>query len=79
MEAYYGLPENVVYCTKCVISNQRPRSTVEFRHTAAERKATIGFGSNRATNGIPQRWSRTAGSAGSTRQYGDLKICPQAS
>ncbi len=38
-EAYYGLPQEVTYCTKCVMSNQRPASTPEFRHTA-ERKAT---------------------------------------
>ncbi|MGE4553992.1 MAG: N-acetyl sugar amidotransferase [Desulfovibrionaceae bacterium] len=29
----YGLPEKVVYCTKCVMSNQRPASIPEFRHT----------------------------------------------
>lgn len=29
---YYGLPENVVYCKKCVISNQRPCSYPEFKH-----------------------------------------------
>ena len=26
----YGLPEEVKFCTKCTISNQRPNSTVEF-------------------------------------------------
>ena len=30
LEAYYGLPEKVLFCKKCVISNQRPRSTVVF-------------------------------------------------
>jgi len=28
----YGLPENVIFCKKCVISNQRPCSTLEFKH-----------------------------------------------
>lgn len=42
--AYYGLPENVVFCRKCVISNQRPSSSVEFKHRHDEKKATIGFG-----------------------------------
>ncbi len=42
--AYFGLPEKVVFCKSCVISNQRPNSTVEFKHTQDERKATIGFG-----------------------------------
>ena len=27
----YGLPEEVRFCKKCVISNQRPNSTVEFK------------------------------------------------
>jgi hypothetical protein len=39
----YGLPAEVRFCTRCVISNQRPNSAVEFRHTAASRKATIAF------------------------------------
>ncbi len=39
----YGLPAEVMFCSRCVISNQRPNSAVEFRHTTASRKATIGF------------------------------------
>ncbi len=29
----YGLPENVVFCSKCVMSNQRPQSVVEFKNS----------------------------------------------
>ena len=29
----YGLPERVYFCTKCVMSNQRPRSVVEFKNS----------------------------------------------
>ncbi len=42
--AFYGLPEEVIFCKNCVISNQRPSSTVEFKHTKGEKKQTIGFG-----------------------------------
>lgn len=42
-KAYYGLPNKVIFCKHCVISNQRPSSTVEFKHTKDEKKATIGF------------------------------------
>ena len=42
--AFFGLPEQVIFCRQCVISNQRPSSTVEFKHTVAEKKVTIGFG-----------------------------------
>lgn len=41
MEAFFGLPPKVIFCKKCVISNQRPSSTVEFKHTANEKKAVI--------------------------------------
>ena len=42
-KAFFGLPEDVVFCKHCVISNQRPSSTVEFKHKKEENKATIGF------------------------------------
>jgi N-acetyl sugar amidotransferase len=37
----YGLPRDVRFCTKCVISNQRPNSAVEYSHTRETRKTTI--------------------------------------
>lgn len=43
MEAKYGLPSVVRYCRRCVISNQRPNSCVEFQHTAKSVKQTIHF------------------------------------
>ncbi len=33
LEAYYGLPNEVRYCSRCVMSNQRPASYPEFKHT----------------------------------------------
>lgn len=39
----YGLPTQVTFCKKCVISNQRPNSTVEFKSTTATKKETITF------------------------------------
>ncbi|HEU4680764.1 MAG TPA: hypothetical protein VFS51_03395, partial [Gemmatimonadales bacterium] len=41
LEVKYGLPREVKFCTRCVISNQRPNSTVEYRHTGASKKETI--------------------------------------
>lgn len=43
MQTKYGLPEQVLFCKKCVVSNQRPSSTVEYSHTAESAKATIHF------------------------------------
>ena len=39
----WGLPAHVQYCRRCVISNQRPNSVVEFKSTVADRKPTIQF------------------------------------
>lgn len=39
----YGLPEEVAFCRRCVISNQRPNSAVEYQHTPQSRKPTIHF------------------------------------
>jgi N-acetyl sugar amidotransferase len=41
LEAKYGLPRAVRFCTSCVISNQRPNSAVEYAHTSATAKTTI--------------------------------------
>lgn len=42
----YGLPEKAMFCTKCVISNQRPNSAVEYEHTKNSKKTTINFDEN---------------------------------
>jgi N-acetyl sugar amidotransferase len=41
LEAYYGLPKEVVFCASCVMSNQKPNSAVEFQHTIESQKETI--------------------------------------
>ena len=42
-EAYYGLPAEVKFCARCVISNQRPSSVVEFKNRAGDKKPVIAF------------------------------------
>src|SRR5688572_24089918 len=39
----YGLPLDVAFCRRCVISNQRPNSAVEYAHTKDSKKKTINF------------------------------------
>lgn len=39
LRAKYGLPEKVIYCRRCVMSNQRPASIPEFKHTPDRRGA----------------------------------------
>ena len=43
LQAKYGLPREVKFCTACVISNQRPSSVVEFKNRADDPKPTISF------------------------------------
>jgi N-acetyl sugar amidotransferase len=43
MKFNHSLPTDVVYCNECVISNQRPSSTVEFKQSFGEKKETIGI------------------------------------
>lgn len=45
-EAYYGLPAEVKFCTRCTISNQRPSSVVEFKNKPSDKKPTIEFDAN---------------------------------
>ena len=43
LKAYYGLPNKVKFCSRCVMSNQRPASAVEFKHTIDSKKITLNF------------------------------------
>lgn len=41
LESFYGLPGQVVHCRRCVMSNQRPSSFPEFKHTAQRITPTL--------------------------------------
>jgi N-acetyl sugar amidotransferase len=41
LETYYGLPAEVTFCKRCVMSNQRPASTAEFKHNKDSKKVTL--------------------------------------
>ena len=43
LDIKYGLPSEVKFCMSCVISNQRPSSTIEFKSNAGQNKKTIFF------------------------------------
>ena len=42
-EQLYGLPSEIKYCKSCVISNQRPASTAEFKNDGKKSKKVIAF------------------------------------
>lgn len=41
LESFYGLPEQVIFCKRCVMSNQKPNSAVEFKHARARTVKTL--------------------------------------
>jgi N-acetyl sugar amidotransferase len=43
LEARWGLPAEVKFCSRCVVSNQYPTSSVEFKHTKAHKHRAIAF------------------------------------
>lgn len=45
-EAYYGLPSEIAFCKKCVISNQRPNSCEEYKNGKKSTKETIHLDKN---------------------------------
>lgn len=54
-DVFYGLPAEVLFCRKSLISNQRPNSAVEFKHTRDSRKSTVHFDEQ----GVSDAWHVT--------------------
>ena len=52
MKTLYGLPKKVIFCKKTLISNQRPNSAIEFKHTKKSKKKTL----NIDKNGLSDSW-----------------------
>ena len=52
MKNLYGLPKKVIFCKKTLISNQRPNSAIEFKHTKKSKKKTL----NIDKNGLSDSW-----------------------
>ncbi len=46
VEVYYGLPEKVVFCKLCIMSNHRPSSYPEFKHTKDRQTPTLNIDSD---------------------------------
>ncbi len=39
MKAKFNLPKKVIFCKMCLVSNQRPSSIPEFKHTVNRKNA----------------------------------------
>lgn len=46
MKTYYNLPEKIVHCKKCLMSNQRPNMCSEHYNTVEQKKSIIKFHGN---------------------------------
>ncbi len=55
----FGLPSDIKFCSKCIISNQRPNSAVEFEHTKDTKKNTINFNANDVCDACLVKESKT--------------------
>ena len=43
LETFYGLPSEVQFCTRCIISNQRPSAVVERKNKMKKTKEDFIF------------------------------------
>jgi N-acetyl sugar amidotransferase len=46
LETKYGLPADVIFCNKCVMSNQRATTTREFNHSVKTKHQTMAINEN---------------------------------
>ncbi len=46
IKPYYGLPKNIIFCSKCTYSNQKPDSEKEYTHTIKKNKESLTFDKN---------------------------------
>jgi N-acetyl sugar amidotransferase len=75
MVALFGLPEEVKFCSKCVISNQRPQSTVEFKSDISEKKKTIHFDDSGVCDACKFASEKDEGINWDSREENLWKIC----
>jgi N-acetyl sugar amidotransferase len=77
LEAYYGLPREVIYCTRCTISNQRPNSVVEFKSKPTDKKPTIKFDSEGVCSACRFAERKEKAIDWAAREQELIKLCDQ--
>jgi N-acetyl sugar amidotransferase len=70
-----GLPTSVKFCSKCVISNQRPSSTIEFMHSKSDKKETINFNSDGICDACSFNDIKDEGIDWERREHELMKLC----
>jgi N-acetyl sugar amidotransferase len=59
LKPYYGLPNEVKFCSICCISNQRPNSEIEYKHTIESKKSTIQFNEQNVCDACSHNLNKT--------------------
>lgn len=77
LEAKYGLPPEVKFCRRCVISNQRPNSVVEYAHDAQSKKTTINFDNEEICDACRVAEQKANGIDWAKREAGLQALCDQ--
>jgi N-acetyl sugar amidotransferase len=75
LEAKYGLPREVAFCQTCTISNQRPNSTVEYKHNESSKKQTIHFDENGICDACKVAANKKQGINWDERNNELMKLC----
>lgn len=75
LEAKYGLPREVRFCKRCVISNQRPASAVEFDHRRDSKKTTIAFDEEGVCDACRYAEQKDSGIDWEARERSLVEIC----
>ena len=75
LKVKYGLPAEVRFCKSCVISNQRPSSTAEFKHRPDSRKVTIVFDENGVCDACNYAARKTADIDWQEREARLVEVC----
>ncbi len=71
----FGLPSDIKFCSKCIISNQRPNSAVEFEHTKETKKETINFNANDVCDACLVKDSKTGAIDWVAREKELIDLC----
>ena len=71
----YGLPSKVEFCSKCCVSNQRPNSVVEFKHTEHSQKQTIRFNNNGVCDACVVAERKSLEVDWTEREYKLIELC----
>ena len=73
----YGLPSDVRYCVRCVISNQRPNSAVEYSHKKDTKKQTINFDDEGVCDACRFAEQKSSGIDWEERERALLALCDE--